>query len=225
MRRRKRLRFDGTSAGDSITGIPAPDDEWQLPVARKHQLHAHYRVEVGGKDGCSDDDDDVLDDELQEPLEPPQKKKRVTVAKKDDDEELTFFFQPARSLVEELIHLTQAKAIIDLTAGAGVWALAAMENNIAYFGMVLTTDVRLKELNNHLVRQVKAKLSDPTSKLYMSSLAGTVKAKPKGMPKPKGGIDQEKKDKKDKKGKKNKKDKKASSSSASSESDSRSPAA
>ena len=180
MSRRRRLHFEGTSAGDAIMNIPAPDDEWQLTVAVKRLLYAHYRVDVGGKEGSDDDDDE---DDV-EPLEPAAKKKRVVPSKKDEEEkEPTFFFQPARSLVEELLHLSQARAVIDLTAGAGVWALAAMEFNLPYFGLVLT-DVHLKELSNHLIRQVKVKLSTPNSKLYMASFASARKPEPKPEPKP-----------------------------------------
>ena len=48
---------------------------------------------------------------------------------KQEDEELhvAFWYQPPRCLVEELLHLANAKAVIDLTAGAGPWALAAIE--------------------------------------------------------------------------------------------------
>jgi len=38
MNRRKRFHFEGTSAGDEIVHIPAPDDEWQITMARKRQL-------------------------------------------------------------------------------------------------------------------------------------------------------------------------------------------
>ena len=81
------------------------------------------------------------------------------------------------------MHLANARAIIDLTAGAGVWALAALEHNIPYFGVVLT-EVHLKELHERMVREIKTKLTTPTSKLYMAFLATQVKTiKPKSKPK------------------------------------------
>jgi len=70
MVRRKRLHFDGTSAGDAICNIPGPDNDWCLAVSNKRKLYGEYRVEVGGKDGSDDDDDE---DEEQD--EPPSKKK------------------------------------------------------------------------------------------------------------------------------------------------------
>ena len=71
MNRRKRLHFEGTSAGDAIVNIPAPEDEWVLPTVKKRTLYAHYRVDVGGKDGSDDDDDD---DDAGEVAEPSAKK-------------------------------------------------------------------------------------------------------------------------------------------------------
>ena len=221
------MHFEGTSAGDAIVNIPAPEEEWQLPNATKRLLYAHYRVDVGGKDGSDDEDDE---DEA-EMTEPSAKKKRLASKKDDDEMETVFYFQPATSLVEELMHLAQARAVIDLTAGAGVWALAALENKIPYFGVVVT-DTHLKELTDRLVREVKAKLTTPTSKLYMAYLAAQVKpaaAAPK--PKPKAGTKDKKekekekeqdsdKEKKEKETKKSKKKKESSSS----DSDSKSPA-
>lgn len=90
--------------------------------------------------------------------EPSGQKKRVITKKEDAELESVFFFQPPRSLVEELCHLAKAKAIIDLTAGAGPWALAAINRNIPYFGVVLS-DVHHRELTAHLVRQAMLKFS------------------------------------------------------------------
>lgn len=69
-------------------------------MAVKRQLYSQYQVDIGGNDG-SDDNDEEEETEAAEPA--PQ-----------NDE-------------EELLHLSQARAVIDLTAGAGAWALAALE--------------------------------------------------------------------------------------------------
>lgn len=53
--------------------------------------------------------------------------------------------------------MANAKAVIDLTAGAGPWALAAIARHVPYFGMVLT-DVHQKELTARLVREVPSPL-------------------------------------------------------------------
>lgn len=64
--RQKRLHFEGTSAGDVIMNIPpvTGDEEWRLPVARKRQVYAHYRVDVGGKGDVSTESEE---DEAEEP--------------------------------------------------------------------------------------------------------------------------------------------------------------
>jgi hypothetical protein len=57
--RRKRLHFDGTSAGDTFVNIPSvgPDEAWRLPLGLKKNLYAHHRVEVGGKGPESDSEE------------------------------------------------------------------------------------------------------------------------------------------------------------------------
>ena len=64
--RQKRLHFEGTSAGDVIMNIPSVtgDDAWRLPVAKKRQVYAHYRVDVGGKGDVSSESEE---DEPEEP--------------------------------------------------------------------------------------------------------------------------------------------------------------
>ena len=44
----------------------------------------------------------------------------------------------SKALVEEIVHMSQACAIIDLTMGAGTWAAVALEQGLPYFGMALT---------------------------------------------------------------------------------------
>lgn len=63
-----------------------------------------------------------------------------------------FYHEPPKVLVQELMHMAAARGIIDLTAGSGVWAEAALEAQVPYFGLVLT-DVHLSELRNHLIKQ------------------------------------------------------------------------
>ena len=66
--RQKRLHFEGTSAGDVIMNIPpvTGDEEWRLPVAKKRQVYAHYRVDVGGKGDVSTESEE---DEAEEPAQ------------------------------------------------------------------------------------------------------------------------------------------------------------
>ena len=49
-----------------------------------------------------------------------------------------FYNQMSKALVEEIVHMSQACAIIDLTMGAGTWAAVALEQGLPYFGVALT---------------------------------------------------------------------------------------
>ena len=87
-------------------------------------------------------------------LPPPACQKRRTLAPTTakTDEEPVFFFEPPKALVEELLHTAQAKGVIDLTAGAGTWAIACLEMGLPYLGVVLT-EMHLTELLAHLTKQ------------------------------------------------------------------------
>ena len=49
-----------------------------------------------------------------------------------------FYNQMSKALAEEIVHMSQACAIIDLTMGAGTWAAVALEQGLPYFGVALT---------------------------------------------------------------------------------------
>lgn len=74
-----------------------------------------------------------------------------------DDIEPVFFNTLPKVLIEELIHLSGCKAVIDLTAGAGAWAVTCLEQGIPYFGVVLT-ELHLTELHAHLVKEARSAL-------------------------------------------------------------------
>lgn len=81
-----------------------------------------------------------------------QKRRTLASTAGKTDEEPTFFFEVPKALVEELLHMSQAKGVIDLTAGAGTWALACLELGLPYLGVVLT-ETHLTELLDHLTKQ------------------------------------------------------------------------
>lgn len=85
------------------------------------------------------------------PLCPACQKRRGLGTGKTDDEPV-FFFELPKALVEELLHTSQAKGVIDLTAGAGTWAIACLEMGLPYLGVVLT-EMHLTELLAHLTKQ------------------------------------------------------------------------
>ena len=60
--------------------------------------------------------------------------------------EPVFFNQIPKALAEEMVHMAQACAIVDLTMGAGTWATVALEQGLPYFGVALT-DMRYHEVS------------------------------------------------------------------------------
>ena len=45
--------------------------------------------------------------------------------------------QIPEALVEEMVHMVQACAIVDLAMGAGTWATVGLEQGLPYFGVAL----------------------------------------------------------------------------------------
>ena len=78
-------------------------------------------------------------------------KRRVSLAAGKSDAELepVFFNQIPKALAEELAHMLQACAVVDLTMGAGTWATVALEQGLPYFGVALAA-TRYHEVMEHL---------------------------------------------------------------------------
>ena len=112
-------------------------------------------------------------------------------------------------------------AIIDLTAGSGQWALAALKNNLPYFGVVLTP-THQTSLREWLITSVLKGQHDETSPFFLRSLKKKADP-PKPPTEPKKKPKKPKKEEKKKKKKKNKKSDSSSDSSASVKSESDSP--
>ena len=79
----------------------------------------------------------------------------------DTDLEPVFYSQMSKALIEEVVHMSQACAIIDLTMGAGTWAAVALEQGLPYVGVVLT-EVHYQEV---LARKVEAGIAENPSAL------------------------------------------------------------
>ena len=59
-----------------------------------------------------------------------------------------------KACAAEIINLYSVVDVIDLTAGAGAWAKAAMDAGVPYCGVALTLKHQ-EELSNHLAEYVK----------------------------------------------------------------------
>ena len=176
-----------------------------------------FIMAVGGK--CYSDEDEV--DAIEKEDDESQAKK----AKLDSEDLLpVFWHSPSHLLVQELTHMYSCAGIIDLCAGAGMWAMAAMELNVPYFGVVLSP-THQTELKKFLLEIVKTMQSDETSALFQNQMSWRRRDSSRNLgmsndPKP-GSKDG---DNKPRRGRKPKKDagknpSKVSSSSASSESE------
>ena len=113
-----------------------------------------------------------------------QKQKRVTTLATDAGEPV-FYNQVPLSLVQELMHMSSTVAIIDLTAGAGTWALAALEAGVPYVGVVLTQKHQ-EALMAHLQKEaLPPLLPPPTSGQRLAAqlwLANTTASEPDHYP-------------------------------------------
>ena len=169
----KRKYFTGTSLGNTISEVPVPavQDLWHLPNEIKKALYDKYRVAVGGRDpdGESEDvdsDEAVVADE--EEVTPVKKRRPALQAAALEP---VFYHEVPKTLCEELLHMYRVKAIIDLTAGAGTWALCALQSRIPYFGVTLT-EIHLEELLKMLEGKIVGMMQTEGSPLYSPGFAG-----------------------------------------------------
>ena len=116
-------------------------------------------IPVGGRAGTDSEDEEVDEDAAVEVQEPPTKETQM------GDKLPVFHNEYPNVLAAEIINLYSVVGIIDLTAGAGAWAKAAMDAGIHYFGVALTLK-RPEELSNHLVEYAKAAQLGTTSPLH-----------------------------------------------------------
>jgi hypothetical protein len=202
---KKKKHFSGTNLGSSLVDVPlaSAKETWQMSREAKKDIYGKYQVAVGGKDSDGDDDEaETMMDET------PKKQQKLDIK----EEVPVFYWQPSGLLCEEILHMYSICAIIDLTAGSGQWALAALKNNIPYFGVVLTAS-HLTSLREWLISSVLKGQHDETSSFFQRSLK---KKDPKPAADPKKNPQKKPKKEDEKKRKKQKKKKGKSSSSDSS---------
>ena len=201
---KKRRFFSGTNLGSSIVDVPLATQKeiWHLPRDEKKELYGKYQVPVGGKESDAEDYEEEDDEAESGPGGSTPKKARV-----DPKESVpVFYWQPSGMLCDEMIWMYSAVGIIDLTAGSGQWALAALRNSIPYFGMVLTP-VHLTRLRQWLIKQVSEGMTDDASGLKHLSGKSTAKTN-KQMNKPNPKVDKTKSKKNEEKDKTNAKNSK-----------------
>ena len=126
---RARKHYKGTTALNVISDVPVParDEQWCLTWAQKKEILAGSLIPVGGRVSSSGnlgkwDDED----------EPPAQ------ARKDSTLEPVFFHSMSPHLWSELFYDFEVGVVIDLTAGDGAAALAALRAGLTYTGVTLS---------------------------------------------------------------------------------------
>ena len=130
------------------------DHSWKLPIDTKKVLYAENRKAVGGRsdgteigddDDDNDDDDDVADHESDKPkfTIPVVGGGRGSGAQRAGQSvEPVFWHQLPGKFYKDLFLSYWGKTIIDLTAGGGLAAQAALELQIGYTGFAFTDEHR-----------------------------------------------------------------------------------
>lgn len=214
-RRRHRLTIDGlslTNENDSIGPVRyeawSSPNQWVLPFKLKKQVFGDKgRISVGGViEGLENIDEssikrpsgvpeDTLPGMKGFQVHPGRGGQGVHEKRDEDNEEIVFFHAWPTDLYAELIHSLAADAVLDLTAGPGHCAKAALQARVPYVGVTLT-EAHQRMLQTHLQKFVWKGLRDSESQtMYNAEVATVVNkiavakpktdAKPKSNPKPK----------------------------------------
>ena len=167
--------FSGTNHGSSVLNVPFAKDweVWSTTREEKEKIYEKYIVAVGGKGSDWEEDVDEADDEQNEddPTAVSERSKKRQRTQLDPQEKIPMFYnQPSHLLCEEILHMYSICGVIDLTAGAGSWAVSALEANIPYFGVVLTP-LHMAKLNDWLISVVKHRRRQESSPLFARSLS------------------------------------------------------
>jgi len=126
---RPRKHYKGTTALNVISDVPVParDEQWCLTWAQKKEILAGSLIPVGGRVSSSGNSFKCDDED-----EPPAQ------ARKDSTVEPVLFHSMSPHLWSELLYDFEVGAVIDLTAGDGAAALAALRAGLAYTGVTLS---------------------------------------------------------------------------------------
>jgi len=126
---RPRKHYKGTTALNVISDVPVPprEEQWCLTWAQKKDILAGSQIPAGGRVSSSGNSFKCDDED-----EPPAR------ARKDPTVEPVFFHSMSPHLWSELLYDFVVGAVIDLTAGDGAAALAALRAGLAYTGVTLS---------------------------------------------------------------------------------------
>ena len=182
--RRQRQHFKGSNYSDHLGEIIADswEDEdglWMLSRKEKRLVHSGAKVEVGGSVA---------------PGLPTANRF------KGREKEPVFFHQKPWRLADELVYDYFGQSIVDLSPGAGSWAIVAVQRRLPYVAVCSSTD-HVNGLQQYLVSVLQKHMSDSGHVLYAEEFQMGTKKPPNkrkagetgdnkgGDKKPKGGAD------------------------------------
>ncbi|CAK0907003.1 unnamed protein product [Prorocentrum cordatum] len=149
---RRRKYFEGSTAGDLITGIEVPElgKEWHVLWKDKKLMYGRKNlIAVGGKT---------------EGIEPLQERKT--------DETMIPVNSHGMPMVyyKELIHMFYVKCVLDLTPTDAKFAWVCLQERIAYVGVAFTKE-HMEKIYSYLTDLVKQAMADAWSKLFNKDYA------------------------------------------------------
>ena len=152
------------SGGDCIgpVKLPKPDEMWTLPWPIKKEV----------LEGCfrhSSDLPEIPDD--------AEESQAQATSRASNSAEPVFFHALPTELFEDVYRMTQAVAVIDLTAGDGAAAVAAVKHRLLYFGLTLTTRHQ-EHLAAHIKKQLLNAMATEGDSLYEPALVAALLQEP-----------------------------------------------
>ncbi|CAK0880249.1 unnamed protein product [Prorocentrum cordatum] len=149
---RRRKYFEGSTAGDLITGVEVPElgKEWHVLWKDKKLMYGRKKmIAVGGKT---------------EGIEPLQERKT------DETMIPVNFHGMPMVYYNELIHMFYVKCVLDLTPTDAKFAWACLQERIAYVGVAFTKE-HMEKIYSYLTDLVKQAMADAGSKLFNKDYA------------------------------------------------------
>ena len=155
---RQRLHYQGSTAGDLITGLEVPDLSrgWQTTWGDKKILYNKKNlIAVGGKTKGADG--------------PTTEKKTYSII-------VPTCYHPMPLLFYlEMLNIFFAELVIDLTPISAVFAWACFQSRVGYVAICFTSE-HVDMLYDYLKGKMKEEIADSTSKLYNKDYAKAVGA-------------------------------------------------
>jgi hypothetical protein len=169
---RTRKYYKGSSAQNGICGVPVvPKSElWNLTWAEKKQVFSPlWIIRAGGR---PPEDPWERDDGEEVPEESSSKRTDSTV------EPVFFHSTSPVSLWEEVIHSYGINAVLDLTPGEGLAAVAALKAKVPYTGVCFTLH-HVAALKEHLYEVAQRAATREGDSLYDPELTTALQGKVK----------------------------------------------